>query len=282
MNEKQKERFTCVRQVLKGAVNDILVCSKKNNGSAALNHGEYVTLWVLKEHSLTKQILQTLYEGESGIPIQESFSSGNFVCCVLPYREERPLIKFYKGRKMETEACRILYQTLVLECMSNKIPFPFLYLILEQKQIRLDAANEVSFQYFLDFTDFDSKKSEADCVYSCAGLLLKLMEQKRTEFNPAYCLVSKKMEREQYSNFHELYRDISIPPLKKEKFRLRKAERKIKAADKSVLRILCRLSGICVIAAIFVFLSSLLFGDFLPARLLRNSFEIIGTESLTE
>ncbi len=79
-----KRQYKVVREVFSGEKNDVFVCM-----DLCLEGAEYKTAWRVKDREITKKLL--------GAPEiwEDSFVKKEHMYFVFPYREERPLEKFY-------------------------------------------------------------------------------------------------------------------------------------------------------------------------------------------
>lgn len=272
-------RLKTVNEVFHGQVNDVSVCSDFGKGNKA-----FYFLWVVKEHTAAKKILEAVHAfGQEEVPYLECFSDGENLCFLFPYEEERPLSRFYQGQQMLfLEALEVCVKV-VEECMICGLPPSLLYLFLEQQKIQIRRDRSIYFSYVLDLKEFDTQKSEKDCVLSCARLLEGLLTKTRAK-EKSLELIRKKMKREQYGSFPELYHDLKIMGTSLGRVSFNRGLLKefyIKNHDR-IFKVLLAISGALLFAVIIMLISQLLFGGIPLLRLFSNSFEQIGTESLLQ
>lgn len=267
-----------VRTILQGSVNDIYICKDRNTG------GEIpYTVLVIKDHKITKTYLE-IFEKErniSGSSYIDSFSDQGRFCMVFPYRQERYLKDFYMGNSFSLQKSEEICIQLILKCMETTLPYPILYLILEQMQIHLAADNSIFWGYALNLESIDSEKTEKDCVLLCAKILKELLQSKQSSKGFAYRVLEKKIQRESYHHFVEVYKDfrITAAPVKEKGIR-KKIGRWLKKHRDQLTGILFFVCVVIVVIAGFSLLSQLIFGDVPWLRILFNGFKEIGTQSL--
>lgn len=268
----------CVRTIFQGTVNDIYICKDRNTGGDIP-----YTLLVIKDHKITKKYLEIFEMGTntSRSSYIDSFSDQGKFCMVFPYLQERYLKDFYMGNSFSLQKSEEICIQLILKCMETTLPYPILYLVLEQNQIHLAADNSVFWGYALNLEDLDSQKTEKDCVLLCAKILKQLLQSKQSSKGFAYRVLEKKIQRESYHHFVEVYKDfrITATPVK-EKGIWKKVQRWFRKHQEQITRIFFFLCVIIVITAAFSLISQLIFGDIPWLRILFNGFKEIGTESL--
>ena len=139
-----KRQYKVVREVFSGEKNDVFVCM-----DLCLEGAEYKTAWRVKDREITKKLL--------GAPEiwEDSFVKKEHMYFVFPYREERPLEKFYfttvLANSLKEES---IWLDFAVRCMTFGIPNEILYLLLKQKQAGITPEGKVYFNYFLDFIIF--------------------------------------------------------------------------------------------------------------------------------
>ncbi|MCR5482498.1 MAG: hypothetical protein K6F52_06850 [Clostridia bacterium] len=213
----------------------------------------------------------------SCFPVQED------IAYVFPYREERSFKNFSHSQLTDTYRWEHAALNLVSACMSNPLPYPLLYLILDEESINLTPDDEIYFTNFFRLEDFDRNVDEHDCVAKCSNLVLNILEQARLGKKKrlkSLFLIKRKVEHESYKSLAELYKDINYCAVSAKKAPFFKrlfpylAERK-DPAFKAIM-------GLCIILlviSVLMLLSQLIFGD---ASFLQFGHEIprIGTESM--
>lgn len=279
--EAGTRQLATVRKVLTGTVNDIWICR-----DVADPERTYYTLLVIKNHETARMCLQIMDSAHrTGRRLNVStFTSQGYFCMCLPYGMERPLEKFYMGRAYTLEECADICGRLTAECIASGLPWQFLYLTLEQKQIHLAQDRTVSFSYQWDLQDLESSRGERDCAVSCALILLRMMDENPPSFRSvSRRLLQKKIPREGYSSFTSLYKDIRLTSemAKKESWKTRILALWREKKGK-VFRVLAVVSILLGFIALLMFLSQMILGDIPFLRLFVNSFKEIGTESLVK
>lgn len=276
--ESHGMQLNTVRIVRKNAANDVLVCRDLNSDAGSL-----YTLLLIKDHKIVKQVLETFeHSGEDRRrACVASFSWNGDFCMVFPYKSERPLTAFYAGERFPLSKCEDICIHLILACMMEGVPYPLLYLMLQQNQIHLAKDDSVFLSYQIDLAEIDPKITEKDCAVQCARILLALLRPKAPQKAVSYTLLKKKIEKRSYSEFSELYKDIRIAAVSKEKRGIRaRLSAWITAYKDTLFRILLIICVFLALAVAVTFLAQLIFGDAPWLRLFTNSFRVIGTENL--
>ncbi len=276
--QSQRMKLECKRIVNKSDINDIYICQDVNSAAKTL-----YTLLVIKEHNTAKKYLKVFEDAEVSAQDSyvESFADGNHLCIVFEYKQERPLNAFYMGSSYTLTECEEICINVLLTCISSKLPYPILYLILKQNQLNFSKDHSVYFGYQIDLTELDDTITERDCVVECASVLLKMLEPQASQKAYSYRLLEKKISRKSYDRFTELYKDIRITaaPAKKRGIIRRIKDWFIYHQDTfmRILMIICLILGTIAILSL---ISQLIFGDIPWLRLFFNGFKKIGTESL--
>lgn len=276
----QKMQLKEVRIVKKGEVNDIVIC--QDIGSEA---GSLYTLMVIREHGIAKRFLEIFEEAD--IPLSqcylECFSYQGVFYVVFPYKRERPLFDFYMGESYSLQESEDICIHLILSCISAGIPYPMLYLILEQGQLHLAQDHSVYFSYQIDLKELDKDRDERDCVVQCAKILLKLLESKASQKAVSYRLLEKKIDKRSYQKFTELYKDVRVAAAPKKRRGIKAIISAFLKRNKDLLfAILLRICIVLIVIVIISFVSQVIFGDIPWLRIFINGFKQIGTESLLQ
>jgi hypothetical protein len=171
----------------------------------------------------------------------------------------------------------------LLTCMTASLPYPVLYLILEQGQINISKDGGIYLSYAIDLKDLDLRKTERDCTVKCAQILREMLSTKADEKNISYELISRKSDNNSYSNFTELYRDLRIAamPVEKRGILVRIKSFFVRNAD-TIFGILFWVCLILGIIALVMLLSHVVWGNVPIIRWFINTFKTIGTESLLQ
>lgn len=271
-------QLNTVRIVRRNATNDVLICRDLRSSAGSL-----YTLLQIKDHSVVKRLLEVFEQGgkERGEACVAGFSWNGDFCMVFPYKAERPLRAFYAGERFPLSECEDICIHLILACMTEKVPYPILYLMLRQDQIHLAKDGSVFFSYQLDLTETDGQITEKDCVVQCARLLLELLKPKESRKAVSYTLLKKKIGKRSYSEFSELYKDVRVAAVSKEKTGIRRRlSAWFRAYRDPLFRFLFVVGVFLALIVVATFLTQMIFGDAPWLRLFSNSFKVIGTENL--
>lgn len=273
-----------ISQVFHGSVNDVAVCRDRLSASGAL-----YTLLVVHDRECARKLLMVMEDGqrsgESACLLQ--FSQNETMLFLFPYREERKFSAFAAGQMTSPEAGEAICINLVMECLSTSLPWPLLYLVLEQDCVQIAKDNTVYFTTILDLKDLEPARTERNCVSSCARLLLDLLAgpvaggRHRSRKLKSFELIRKKTGKNAYTGFPELYQDIKVTALPQVKPSLKSRFCIFWNNNRDRLfRILLVLCVLLAVAAMVVLISQLIFGDVPLLRLFRHTFDVIGTENL--
>ena len=273
-----------ISQVFHGSVNDVAVCRDRLSASGAL-----YTLLVVHDRECARKLLMVMEDGqrsgESACLLQ--FSQNETMLFLFPYREERKFSAFAAGQMTSPEAGEAICINLVMECLSTSLPWPLLYLVLEQDCVQIAKDNTVYFTTILDLKDLEPARTERNCVSSCARLLLDLLAgpvaggRHRSRKLKSFELIRKKTGKNAYTGFPELYQDIKVTALPQVKPSLKSRFHVFWNNNRDRLfRILLALCVLLAVAAVVVLISQLIFGDVPLLRLFRHTFDVIGTENL--
>lgn len=275
----QSEKMTLysVMKVFDGKVNAVEICEDIKAGK-----GTYYTVLIIKEHETVKKLMKTIEmspkEKKCYVDI---FDCGSGFCVVFDYVKERKLTDFYMARDITLETCEEICLNLVVQCMTSQLPFPLLELILRQNQLHLLKDKSIKIGYVLDLEEFDDTCTEVSCVMQCAVIVKNMLEQKISKRNVGYQLLEKKIPKQNYTCFRELYTDIRLATSSiKQKTLVGRIKAFFVRNDSAIFKTMIVCSMICVGLALVVLLSRLIFGDVPMLRFFTDTFEQIGTESL--
>ena len=269
-----------VSQLFHGSVNDVVVCRDRLSASGTL-----YTLLAVHDRECARKMLAVM---ENSQRMEESpcllrFSQNEMLLFLFPYREERKFSAFAKGQMTDPAVGENICINLVMECLSSGLPWPLLYLVLEQDCVQIAKGNTVYFTMILDLKDLEPSRSERNCVSSCARLLLDLLaggSRHRRKLR-SFELIQKKTGKNAYTGFPELYQDIKVTALPQAKPSLKSGFRIFwKNNQDRLFRILLVLCILLAVTAAVVLISQLIFGDVPLLRLFRHTFDVIGTENL--
>ncbi len=277
--QSQKMRLECVRTILRGSVNDILICR-----DLAVAVGSLYTLLVIKEHQTARRYLEAFER--AGLSAQDSyidsFSAHGALCMVFEYRRERPIRDFYAGLAYALPECEEVCINLVVTCMACGLPFPILYLVLKQDQLNLSKDRTVYLGYQIDLSELDMGKTERDCAVLCASIIRELLRPKASLKAFSFQLLEKKISRRSYGRFTELYKDIRISAAPMGRLGIRKRFLRWFAGNEdAIFHFLLAACSVLVAVAGISLLSQLIFGDIPWLRIFFNGFKTIGTETLS-
>lgn len=269
-----KTAYVPVMQVLRGKVNDILICR-----DARAEWESYYTLLVIYDHGTVKRLLHVFEQSAYGYACcVEIFQQGNVYCAVFPYVKERYLSSFYMPARIPLKTCGTVCENLILACMLSKLPYPLLYLALEQEQLHLRRDYSVEPGYTIDLDELDEAVGEKECARQCAALLRELLAPEKGRENMGYRLFMKKWD---HSSLDGLYRDMRL--VKKtmgKRGRLAGLRLFLKSRRDGLRRLLWIVCIAAILLAAVCLLSRAVWGEIPFLRILVNHFKVIGTESL--
>lgn len=276
--QSEQMTYNSVRKVFHGKVNDVEICESAINGPSA-----YYTLLLIKDHEIVKELVRVLESTPEGSCCQDFFDTPEGFCAIFGYVKERRLEDFFMAKDMSLATCEEICLNLVVQCMTSGIPYPLLQLILEQRQIELRRDNSVALNWCLDLEKLDEQCDEAHCVMQCALIIRDMLEKKITKKNVGYKLLAKKIPRQSYVSFRELYKDIRLATSSAGKRSLwARFKAFLNEHEGMIFRIILITCSILIIAALVVLISKAVWGDIPLLRLFYNTFNKIGTESLID
>ena len=280
--QSQNMRLKTVRLILRNDVNEIQVCENLNDSARA----RYVVI-VVKDHDILKRFIELNEQAEE---VQEKVLIDCFSCegqylIVYPYKNERPLERFYVGTSMKLAQSEEVCINLIIACMTSNLPWQVLYLVLTQQQVHIARDNSVYLSYAVDLAKLDPAVGERDCVVECARILLAILTPKvgRGRKANSYVLLTKKIGKRAYDRFRDLYKDLELAAVQEKKRGLRLRIRVWFENNRDTLfRVILVISIALAIFVVLTFLTNLIFGDVPWLRLFIRSFEKIGLESLLQ
>jgi hypothetical protein len=276
-----------VSQLLRGSVNDVVVCRDRLSDSGTL-----YTLLAIHDRDCARKMLTVMEENQrtGEDPCILRFAQNEQMLFLFPYREERKFSAFAPGQVTGPVVAEQIGINLVMECLSTGYPWPILRLILEQDCVQISKDNRIYFTVNLDLEALDPTMDEHHCCSSCAQLLQDLLSDtmpgnlgrnRRRKQLKSYELIQKKSQKAAYDSFPELYQDIKLASLPTEKRSWASRARLAWQSHKDRLfRILLVLCVLLVAVVLLMLLSQLIFGDIPLLRLFRHTFDVIGTENL--
>lgn len=273
--------FSSIREVFCGRENDVLICRDINSPT-----GKCYTLLVIKDRSCAKKLLSIFEKNEKSLPEGVTpyilnFTQNDMLCFVFDYRQERRLSAFVKGQMTSSYTKERICINLLMECLSNPLPYPLLFLVLTQGNIHIEKDNTVYFTPFFDLSELNEAKDESSCAKVCAELLLGMLQGNSRKQLKSYELITKKVARNAYQSIPALYMDIKITAIAEKGQKFPARVKKLWNNNKDRLfRVLLFLCVAAVIIALVCLLSQLIFGDIPFLRLFEHSFDVIGTQTL--
>jgi len=274
--------WTSVQKVLDTKTNEVWTVQNSSEGEKK----RYGTLLVIKSRKTAKLFMEVLEEGRTGgrVSQAEIFSGSDELWALYPYGTERYLEQFYQRTGDDGKRCRQICVSLAAECLASGEPWPILYLMLDQGQIHIRRDGRISLGYHIDLGRLKRNVKERACAGNCGGKILWMMEQNRElERTAGLKLIQKKLQKEGYSSFAKLLRDLCMDSRfwERQKIRDRTADF-FRRNQQGILKILLACSVFLTLLAGCMFLSRTVFGELQILRLFYNSFEKIGTESLLQ
>lgn len=272
-----KMTLNCVMEVFCGKVNNVEICENVQDGRST-----YFTVLVIKEHDTVRKLMNIIEASQMGRErYVDMFDSSKGFCVVLDYVKERKLTEFFMAKDMPLQVCEDICLNLVVQCMTSGLPYPLLELVIKQGQLQLMKDNGVAISYAIDLEELDENCTEARCVMQCAIRVRDMLEKKVSKKNVGYQLLTKKIPKQSYTSFRELYKDIRLATTTARK---KKIWEKVKAFvarnDSKIFRGFLFASIILLLFTGIVILSRMLWGEVPLLRLFINTFQQIGTESL--
>ena len=266
------------QELFRGKVNDVIVCQDM----AAISRSFYTVL-VIRNHDIARRLLEISEKagGKLGTGYVNGFSWKENYLLIYDYQVERPIEQFFSATVQKAEDCERVCTNIILECLTAEEPYPLLYLQLVQHQINLSQDGNVSLGYNLDLAELSEAKTEQDCASLCAKKLFLLLEQVGAVNSTSYLLLEMKNQREGYTKFLDLYREMHAATLSMEKVGPgARAKSLFKRHQGKLTKLLFTVCIILAVLALLMITSQLIFGDIPFLRLFVNSFKKIGTESL--
>lgn len=275
-----------MQEVFRGKVNDVFVCQDIADSTML-----YYTVWVVHDRQIAKKLMQTFHadKAQKTTDFVADFTWQDSYLMVFEYVKERPLQQFFDSEIATLAECEILALNLTVECMAAGLPYPVLYLQLQQDQIHISSDKNVYLGYTLDLETFSTYITERECATLCAQKLFPLLGKvsagKKGKLSKAtsYKLLENRSWKSGYHRFTDLYKDLKLAaiPLKKDSIRVR-VQKFFRHHQDGIFRLLLVCSVLAAILALIILVSQMLFGDVPFLRLFINTFKQIGTESLLQ
>ncbi len=268
--------LNCIRELFRCEADNVSVCQDLNASADA-----FYTLVTIKDHGLAKEIIES-YEKAGKKFIATAPHPDGFLI-LFPYKDERRLSQFYIGTRFSNEECENICVNLIMECLRADIPYPLLYLILDQDQIDLGKDCSIHFGYGLDFSAYDTTIGERECANRCARIILELIRPMAQSKVMSFELMKRKVPKEVYRTFADIYHDVKITTEAEAKPGIIKRAKAFLSRNLGrIFKLLVILCGILVVIVLLMLLTQLIVGDISFFRLFKNPFKEIGTESMLQ
>jgi hypothetical protein len=165
--------------------------------------------------------------------------------------------------------------------MESPLPYPLLFLEFEQELVHIEKDNSVYLTQDFDISELKPSIDESDCVVQCARLMLSVLNLNRKKRLKSRKLLSRKVERQAYTRFSEIYHDIKLTILaEKKQSALQRFFQYLGTRKDRIFRVILVLSVICFALALVMLISYLIFGDFALGKIFGHNLNTIGTERL--
>ncbi len=197
-----KISYKVIREVFEGKINNVYICQNQNDRKSA-----YKTVWIVKDRSVARMLIENLEDC-----CEECFMKNEDACFVFPYMQERPLNRFYLSTiQNKPDIKQRIWLEIVVKCMTSKLSAPLMNLILNQGQINIEPDGSIWFGFLLDLSKYDNTVTEKDNVATCAEIIVELIEKEQTNRKDVVArLLNKKLDKEEYLEFIQLYKDIRL------------------------------------------------------------------------
>ena len=272
-----------IRTVYSGVKNDVLIC--QDMLSPVLM---YYTLMVIKNRSCAKEIIQIYERAENvnesiSLLYGKCFAQNETLCYIYPYRSERHISFFLEGQMQSLYDREQTALNLTMEALVSPHPYPLLYLLLKQHEIHIHQDNSIFFTDYFHLDLLDETKTQSDCAMLCAVRVLEILEMKGSKTQKSIRLIRKKMERNAYRGLPELYRDIHLTASPQNKMGLMKYIAAWFVMYKDLwFRVLLAVCMVVTVIAAGMLICQLIWGDIGFFKLFQHSFDVIGTQKLTQ
>ncbi len=274
------------QEVFRGKVNDVIVCQNMADSTMP-----YYTVWIVHDRRMAKKLMQLFHDAREQKKtkfIADFIWKDNYLM-VFDYVKERPLQQFFTSEIATLAECEEMALNLTVECMASGVPYPVLYLQLQQNQIHISSDKNVYLSYAVDLESFSPYITERECATLCAQKLFPLLGQvsagRKGKLSKAtsYRLLESRSWKSGYHRFMDLYKDLKMAavPLKKDGF-FKQLQKFYRHHQDTIFRLLLVVCVVAAILALITLVSQMLFGDIPFLRLFVNTFKVIGTESLLQ
>ena len=273
-----KKHYKVIRDVLDSKANSVYVCQRQDTSVV-----EYKTVWVVKDRNLSRRLLKICSQADV-VGYESCFSYGNDICFLFPYVEEREAENFFLGTVRNGSCSKEqICLEYVTKCMTSRLPDALMYMLLEQNQVQLMPDGSIYFNFFLDLTDAELNMTNRKCVRRCAQNILNLLKLDGDDKNPTQKLIEKELERTEYTEYIQLYKDLKL--MAKEEKRgslIKRLGDQVKNRKDMIFKVLSVIAVILVVIVLMMLLMRLLFGSVTIFDLFRGPIKQIGTESLLQ
>ena len=266
------------QEVFQGKVNDVIVCR-----DIAGNGKQYYTVLVVHDREIAKIIMDLFHreDVQNRTRFITDFTWKDQYFMVFDYVRERALERFFSSEISGIHACEQMALNLVVECLACAVPYPVLYLILQQGQIHISKDRNIYLGFCIDLEELSMAVTEKDCATLCAKIVFGYLGQMQSPKITSYKLLEKKIWKGGYYRFTQLYKDLKMAaqPLKREGLWSKIRRFFARNQDKIFLTLLIVCVALGMLALIMI-LSQLFFSDVPFFRLFVNPFKQIGTQIL--
>lgn len=259
--------------VLEGAVNDVIVCRKMTEEESETGRerlAETYIVWILRE----RKIIRYLLEPENSLPWLDYFPLGENFCLLFPCEKKRPLFRYWNLKEEGTLYRNLLCRDFISFCMTLGFPWPVLYLFLKQLLFHIREDGTFYITYELDLSEFDSGRTEQDCIKVCIEILNSFLDPEEKADRRKKQLMEKKLSRGRYRIFMDVYLDWKKPTEKRKKNQLSESM-KVR-----IFYLLSACAALLVLLLMLILISQLVFGWVPIFHFFQETFEQIGTELL--
>lgn len=242
-------------------------------------NGDYRLIWMVKNHNMASGLVKMLHRVE----LCSIFSSDGNTCFSFPYEPSRPIERFYYKNTFSREDKNAVLRSVVVLCMTEKLPESLLYRLLSEKMIMLNKDKRVYFNYAIELDHINEGHTEAECVMKCASIIIDLLDTDDKQDKFSRELILRKYARNEYRRWVDLYRDIKLVTANLKRKSIKDEVRKAAENNKRLfVRILVTVCIVLVVITLLILLSQIITGRTPLFNLFTKSFETIGTESLLQ
>lgn len=269
-----KTKYQCISQCISGKKMDVYICESEEES-------ELYYIWAVKDSILSRNMTKVFMEDGvyKGI---DCFFVGALYCIVFPYEKDRNLFKFAIPDKDESKWAREICLKLIFLCMSSRLPWEILYILITEKKISIRNNGEVYFNYNISIIDMENK-TQKDCTSALGMYMENMLKERKCSNWSGYRLICMKNKRKNYISLSELYQDINNSIEIDVSDNIGKKLLIILNENKPI--IIRTFKVLCITVAfiaVIVFISNIVFDESPFYRLFFNTFKKIGTETLLQ